>query len=237
MKSWQPLCGSDGRTYNNLCDFEGAVCANKNLFLKHRGQCSDMMNDFGGRVILPKNCPKCPLIQDRMYRPVCGTDGKTYERMCELERVICETDGEVEFAREGACMLNDGMMGGYMWGGLPTWGRFDEFQEEEVETCENLDCEGARNVAVCGNYQGVTQVYVNECTMKSMSCELTGNLNSISKQGKPKRGKCKQKKPSFQMFGGRFPVFGGRFGRDAEVRSISSNLAKFTQTRQQLCLV
>merc|ERR1711933_508229 len=79
-----------------------------------------MSNDvFGGRVPMPlrpkPTCPSCPLWQDRMYRPVCGTDGKTYERECQLEKVSCETFGDVELDHYGECgsqMLNDGGMGG-----------------------------------------------------------------------------------------------------------------------------
>ena len=157
-----------------------------------------------------------------MYRPVCGTDGKTYERECQLEKVSCETFGDVELDHYGECesqMLNDGGMGGFGWGGLPMWGGFgNDFEEDEVEeTCENIDCAFERDVAVCGEYRGTTQVYINACTMRAQSCKLDGTLDGIKKVGKPKGGKCKSKKPSFQMFGGRFPVFGrGRFGRDTD---------------------
>merc|ERR1712147_138754 len=95
-----------------------------------------------------------------------------------------------------------------------------DFEEEEVETCDNIDCERRERNPVCGMIQSKTQVYVNACTMRAQSCALTGMLDGIEKVGKPKNGKCKTKtkpKEQFSMFDERFPVFGlNRFGREAE---------------------
>ncbi|KAF0703634.1 hypothetical protein AaE_015291 [Aphanomyces astaci] len=38
-RDYFPECGSDGKTYGNLCVFELAQCKNPNLALQHHGQC------------------------------------------------------------------------------------------------------------------------------------------------------------------------------------------------------
>ena len=41
----------------------------------------------------------CP----RIYRPVCGTDGKTYSNKCILDIATCESKGKIQLKSQGAC--------------------------------------------------------------------------------------------------------------------------------------
>ena len=50
------------------------------------------------------NFPGCPQFCDMMYRPVCGTDGKTYTSQCRLKSAACTTqNADLAVASQGEC--------------------------------------------------------------------------------------------------------------------------------------
>ena len=73
-----PVCGGDGRTYQNPCYAEKALGGDSDIVIAYFGECV--------------NCESC----SGEYQPVCANDGKTYVNSCwaDCKGVLVDSVGE-----------------------------------------------------------------------------------------------------------------------------------------------
>ena len=63
-----------------------------------------IMTNFPSMVNKLPLCPgECPLVCDRSYSPVCGSDGMTYSSQCGLNLYSCQAKLKLWVAHEGKC--------------------------------------------------------------------------------------------------------------------------------------
>lgn len=83
-----PVCGNDGTTYPNRCEFNNKKCKVPSLEVMRESDC-----------LAEDRCVKgCP----RILKPICASDGRTYANLCELRKEMCKTT-DLTSEHEGYC--------------------------------------------------------------------------------------------------------------------------------------
>ncbi|XP_056364427.1 agrin [Oenanthe melanoleuca] len=154
---YDPVCGTDQRTYGNACELRAMACAlQRDIGLSHRGPCDRCGQcRFGaiceaesGRCVCPSECVPSA-------RPVCGSDGRTYGSECELHVRACTQQRDILVASQGPCKSCGGSVCSF--GSRCVGGQ-----------CLCPRCERQPPAPVCGS-DGVT--YGSPCQLQVASCQ------------------------------------------------------------------
>ncbi|CAG0896562.1 unnamed protein product [Cyprideis torosa] len=117
-RDYNPVCGTDGQDYANICLLNEERCVNNKpeLFARFSGTC-DSPPDPPLPEDIDNFClnPSCMTDPD----PVCGSDGVTYRNTCYFAMAYCK-DRNLEFVSNGEC---DRIVNPIAGGGRPPRGR------------------------------------------------------------------------------------------------------------------
>ncbi|XP_065218165.1 agrin-like isoform X2 [Planococcus citri] len=113
---FDPVCGSDGISYGNLCKLQYEECQHqRTILVLYKGLCNGCENkkceiystcesDGAGeaKCVCPSQCPE-------EKNTVCGSDSNTYTNECELKKHSCEIKELITISYKGNCDICQGV--------------------------------------------------------------------------------------------------------------------------------
>ncbi|XP_017686151.1 PREDICTED: SPARC-related modular calcium-binding protein 1 isoform X9 [Lepidothrix coronata] len=84
----KPLCASDGRTYESMCDYQRAKCRESSLSVTHRGRCKDA-GQSKCRLERTQALEQAKKPQEAVFIPECNEDGSFTQVQCHTYTGYC----------------------------------------------------------------------------------------------------------------------------------------------------
>ncbi|XP_008312366.1 SPARC-related modular calcium-binding protein 1 isoform X2 [Cynoglossus semilaevis] len=174
----------------------------------------------GSRWLIGDRDTHCGVICSRTQgKPVCGSDGRSYETSCELQRARCK-DKALTLEHRGRCRGKN-------------WVKIDQFavapaptspaegRDQEVKDVGQSKCRAERNQALEQAKRPHESMFVPECnedgTFAQVQCHtLTGYCWCVTSDGKPVSGSSVQN---------RTPVCSGNFHEFMGTHAATSGLS------------
>ncbi|KAL3119171.1 hypothetical protein niasHT_003954 [Heterodera trifolii] len=174
---YAPVCDSEGRTHLNLCEFGYQRCLAermraRNVTIAFYGLCPD------------SHCPRgpCPGI----FEPICATNGKTYQSLCELDKTICVLKSGGETARKNGVEMADSVPNS---GGSLGLDYIGECCESSVD-CSDLSAAALHFWPLCDS-RGTT--HSDACAFRRAKCRAKRRREPLELRI-IRRGKCERRR-------------------------------------------
>ncbi|KAK2508875.1 hypothetical protein MC885_002159 [Smutsia gigantea] len=84
----KPICASDGRSYESMCEYQRAKCRDPTLGVVHRGRCKDA-GQSKCRLERAQALEQAKKPQEAVFVPECGEDGSFAQVQCHTYTGYC----------------------------------------------------------------------------------------------------------------------------------------------------